>query len=115
MNWLLGRYVASAKFEVVDMAVKYDTKHNTPSLLPGDIMESFDQACAEGDYEIGLRLLKTLERLLLPRDSTGSFAPVSLDMLVEAHRRLWYLRTERAHSPGWATQDRSKELVYQTH
>jgi hypothetical protein len=56
--------------------------------LPALIMESFEQALSASDYQIALRLLKTLEKYLINEDSRPELRLQAVSLLVDAHRRL---------------------------
>jgi hypothetical protein len=63
--------------------------------LPGLIVESFEAALASGDYDVGFRLLQTLEKHLLRPGVSFEKRTDAVNLLVIAHRRL--LESQLAH------------------
>jgi hypothetical protein len=61
--------------------------------LSDKILLAFHHACDQGDYEIAEQLLRILESMLtrrtVPPDTNRR---KSIESLVAAHERLWYLR-----------------------
>ena len=61
--------------------------------LSDKILLAFHHACDQGDYEIAEQLLRVLESMLtrrtVPPDTNRR---KSIESLVAAHERLWYLR-----------------------
>ena len=61
--------------------------------LSDKILIAFHQACDQGDYEVAEQLLHILEQMLQRRPSvTDTNRRRSMESLVAAHERLWYLR-----------------------
>lgn len=61
--------------------------------LTDKILLAFHHACDDGDYEVAEQLLQILEATLTRRNSLmDSTRRKSLESLVAAHERLWYLR-----------------------
>lgn len=61
--------------------------------LSDKILIAFHQACDQGDYEVAEQLLHILEQMLQRRPTvTDTNRRRSMESLVAAHERLWYLR-----------------------
>lgn len=61
--------------------------------LSDKILIAFHQACDQGDYDVAEQLLHILEQMLQRRPSaTDTNRRRSMESLVAAHERLWYLR-----------------------
>jgi len=69
---------------------------NTPRYsrrLSDKILIAFHQACDQADYDIAEQLLHILEQMLKRRPTTtDTNRRKSMETLVAAHERLWYLR-----------------------
>ncbi|MBV8158460.1 MAG: hypothetical protein JO278_12420 [Dyella sp.] len=67
--------------------------------LSDKILVAVHQACDEADYEVASRLLQVLELMLMRRPTKlDSTRRRSMESLVAAHERLWYLRHPGAGS-----------------
>jgi hypothetical protein len=61
--------------------------------LSDKILIAFHQACDQSDFDIAEQLLHILEQMLKRRPtSTDTNRRRSMENLVAAHERLWYLR-----------------------
>lgn len=61
--------------------------------LTDKILLAFHHACDDGDYDVAEQLLQILEATLTRRNTPMDGARrKSLESLVAAHERLWYLR-----------------------
>jgi hypothetical protein len=61
--------------------------------LSDKILIAFHHACDQGDYEVAEHLLHVLEMMLRRRALSPDLnRRRSMDSLVAAHERLWYLR-----------------------
>lgn len=61
--------------------------------LSDKILIAFHHACDQGDYEVADELLRVLEMMLRRRVLSPDLnRRRSMDSLVAAHERLWYLR-----------------------
>ena len=61
--------------------------------LSDKILIAFHHACDQGDYEVADELLRILEMMLRRRVLSPDLnRRRSMDSLVAAHERLWYLR-----------------------
>jgi hypothetical protein len=61
--------------------------------LSDKILVAFHQACDQSDYEVASRLLQVLEMMLSRRPmNPDTTRRRSMESLVAAHERLWYLR-----------------------
>jgi hypothetical protein len=60
-----------------------------PDQLAALIIEAFNQAWADGDYQAAFRLLKTLERYTVVPDDPSRPTASAVAALVAAHRRLF--------------------------
>jgi hypothetical protein len=61
--------------------------------LSDKVLIAFHQACDQGDYEIAEQLLHVLETILKNRQVVpDQNRRRSMDSLVAAHERLWFLR-----------------------
>ncbi|MDD2875877.1 MAG: hypothetical protein PHT60_01465 [Acidiphilium sp.] len=61
--------------------------------LSDKILIAFHHACDQNDYEIAEQLLILLERMLMRRTANvDTNRRKSIESLVAAHERLWYLR-----------------------
>ena len=61
--------------------------------LSDKILIAFHQACDQEDFEVAEQLLHVLEQMLKRRPTTSdSNRRKSMESLVAAHERLWYLR-----------------------
>lgn len=61
--------------------------------LSDKILIAFHHACDQGDFDIGEQLLNVLENMLRqPPLAADANRRRSLDSLVAAYERLWYLR-----------------------
>jgi hypothetical protein len=61
--------------------------------LSDKILIAFHHACDQGDYEVAEQLLHVLEMMLRRRVLSPDLnRRRSMDSLVAAHERLWYLR-----------------------
>jgi hypothetical protein len=61
--------------------------------LSDKILISFHQACDQNDFDVARQLLSVYEFMLTRRDVPAEAnRRRSLDSLVAAHERLWYLR-----------------------
>ncbi|MCC6720451.1 MAG: hypothetical protein IT555_21470 [Acetobacteraceae bacterium] len=61
--------------------------------LSDKILIAFHHACDQGDYEVADQLLQVLEMMLRRRVLSPDLnRRRSMDALVAAHERLWYLR-----------------------
>jgi hypothetical protein len=61
--------------------------------LSDKILLAFHHACDQGDYEVAEHLLHVLEMMLRRRALSPDLnRRRSMDSLVAAHERLWYLR-----------------------
>ena len=61
--------------------------------LSDKILIAFHQACDQGDYDVAEQLLRILEQMLQRRPATSDTnRRRSMESLVAAHERLWFLR-----------------------
>lgn len=61
--------------------------------LSDKILIAFHHACDQGDYEVAEQLLRVLENMLTRRPYTpDGNRRRTIESLVAAHERLWYLR-----------------------
>ena len=61
--------------------------------LSDKILIAFHQACDQADFEVAEQLLHILEQMLKRRPTgTDANRRRSMESLVAAHERLWYLR-----------------------
>ncbi|MBC7637379.1 MAG: hypothetical protein H7251_17460 [Acetobacteraceae bacterium] len=61
--------------------------------LSDKILIAFHHACDQGDYDVAEQLLNVLENMLRQRPmAADANRRRSLDSLVAAYERLWYLR-----------------------
>ncbi len=62
--------------------------------LSDKILIAFHQACDQGDFDVAEQLLRTMETMLMrrPLAPEGGNRRRSMEGLVAAYERLWYLR-----------------------
>lgn len=67
--------------------------------LSDKILIAFHQACDQSDFEVGEQLLQILELMLNRRPVVpDANRRRSVDSLIAAHERLWYLRHPEART-----------------
>ena len=68
--------------------------------LTEKILLAFHHACDDGEYDVAEQLLQILEATLTRRNTLmDSTRRKSLESLVAAHERLWYLRHPEETTP----------------
>jgi hypothetical protein len=81
---------------VADTAVRDTVPAATPRYsrrLSDKILIAFHHACDQGDFEVAEQLLQVLEMMLRRRSLNPDLnRRRSMDSLVAAYERLWYLR-----------------------
>lgn len=85
--------------------------------LSGKILNAFDHACDQGDYEVAEQLLVVIERALtnqtakrvaLIRHESGSTNDRRIvEKLIAAHEKLWLLRRVRGDAEDSSPSDLS--------
>lgn len=69
--------------------------------LSDKILIAFHHACDQADFEVAGQLLRILEMLITRRPLTpDGNRRRSMESLVAAHERLWYLRHASENEPG---------------